>query len=94
MTTLQLRSNVESVPKPRQTLWRKLANGVVLLIDAYVEARRMRRGIRELSQLDDRMLSDIGVARSGIETALRRHPVDETRAARPTKPMPTLRMAA
>jgi uncharacterized protein YjiS (DUF1127 family) len=94
MTTLQLRSNVESAPAPRPALWRKLVNGIVLLIDAYAEARRMRLGMRELSQLDDRMLSDIGVARSGIETAVRGRPVDETRVVRPTKPMPTLRMAA
>jgi uncharacterized protein YjiS (DUF1127 family) len=96
MTTLQLRSNVESAPKPRRTLWRKLVDGIVLLIDAYAEARRMRLGMRELSQLDDRMLADIGVARSGIEAAVRGRAVDETWAVRPAKPVsaPALRMAA
>jgi uncharacterized protein YjiS (DUF1127 family) len=96
MTTLQLRSNVESAPKPRRTLWQKLVGGIVLLIEAFAEARRLRQGIRELSKLDDRMLSDIGVARSGIEVAVRGRPVDESRAVRPTKPVsaPALRMAA
>ena len=94
MTTVQLRSNVKSAPVPRPTLWRKLVNGIVLLAEAYAEARRLRQGIRELSQFDDRMLSDIGVARSGIEAAVRGRPVDETRAVRPTKALPALRMAA
>jgi Domain of unknown function (DUF1127) len=33
--------------------------------------QRLRRAIRELQRLDDRTLSDIGISRSGIETAVR-----------------------
>jgi uncharacterized protein YjiS (DUF1127 family) len=58
------------VPKPR-SLWRRLRNGVANLIAALVQAHRMRQGIRALQGLDDRMLADIGVPRSGIEAAVR-----------------------
>jgi uncharacterized protein YjiS (DUF1127 family) len=33
--------------------------------------RRVRRGIRELSQLDDRMLADIGLTRGNVMDAAR-----------------------
>ena len=41
--------------------------------------RRIRRGIRELSQLDDRMLADIGLRRGNVTHAARngRLPVND-----------------
>jgi len=57
-------------PKPR-SLWRRVGDGIVRMIEVLAEARRRRRAIRAMQRLDDRMLADIGVSRSGIEAAVR-----------------------
>jgi len=56
---------------PPPSVWRWLANAIVIVIDTFVEAHHLRKGIVALQQLDDRMLADIGVTRSGIEAAVR-----------------------
>ena len=58
----------ESGPR---SIWSRLGNGIVIVFEAFVEAYRLHKGITALQQLDDRMLADIGVTRSGIESAVR-----------------------
>jgi Domain of unknown function (DUF1127) len=41
----------------------------VLLLRRFAK-QRLRRAIRELERFDDRRLADIGISRSGIETAV------------------------
>ena len=55
-------------PRP---IWRRFGDGIMIVIQSFVEAYHLRKGIRQLEQLDDRMLADIGVTRSGIEAAVR-----------------------
>jgi uncharacterized protein YjiS (DUF1127 family) len=57
-----------SEPPP---LWRRIGNGIMIVIHAFIEAYHLRKSIRALEKLDDRMLADIGVTRSGIEAAVR-----------------------
>jgi uncharacterized protein YjiS (DUF1127 family) len=45
--------------------------------------RQRRVAVARLSALDDRMLKDIGLHRSGIEAAVRGRPVERYRAATP-----------
>jgi uncharacterized protein YjiS (DUF1127 family) len=47
-------------------LWNAFASSVSRLAKAYAEHRRARRAITELSDLSDRMLKDIGLARHDI----------------------------
>ena len=57
----------------RQTPWLGLLADAVLARAARVAtAARARRDIRLLSELDDGMLRDIGIARSDVERAVRR----------------------
>lgn len=53
-----LRRGIEAWP------WRQSA-------EKTVEEKEIRRAIRELGQLSDRELRDLGIARSGIESAVR-----------------------
>jgi hypothetical protein len=65
------------------------------MIEAFDEARRLRQGIRELQTLDDRMLADIGIVRSGIESAVRGHDPDLVpRSQQPTTTKRSLALAA
>jgi uncharacterized protein YjiS (DUF1127 family) len=57
-------------PRPRFS-WRRLSDGIVMLIESFAEARRLRQAMRALHKLDDRMLADIGIGRGGIEAAVR-----------------------
>ncbi len=50
------------------TAW--LTEGLAALATGIVRAARLRRDMRRLSEMDDRMLRDIGLARSEIERAV------------------------
>src|SRR5712672_3642742 len=79
----------------RRSYWRRFVDGILLLIDAFDEARRLRQSIRELQMLDDRTLADIGLVRSGIESAVRGPDPDLVpRSPQPTTTKPTLALAA
>jgi uncharacterized protein YjiS (DUF1127 family) len=56
---------------PRQSFWRRLTRLAGILIESIREARDMRANIRALHVLEDRVLADIGIARCGIEAAVR-----------------------
>lgn len=59
-------------------LWNHLASTVSSVAEAYGEHRRATRAITELSDLSDRMLKDIGLARHDIpRVAAYGHGVDE-----------------
>lgn len=45
--------------------------GIINIGRRYAERHRRHRAFRELSALDDRMLKDLGVHRSQIETIVR-----------------------
>jgi uncharacterized protein YjiS (DUF1127 family) len=47
-------------------LWSAFVSAASSLAKAYVEHRRAKRAITELSDLSDRMLKDIGLARHDI----------------------------
>ena len=47
-------------------LWDHFASTVSSVANAYAEHRRARRAVTELSDLSDRMLKDIGLARGDI----------------------------
>ena len=57
-------------PEP-PPVWRRIGHGIMIVIHAFIDAYHLRKGIRELESLDDRMLADIGITRSGIEAAVR-----------------------
>jgi uncharacterized protein YjiS (DUF1127 family) len=59
----------QSPPPP--PVWRRLVNAIVIVIEAFVEAYHLRKSIRALQKLDDRMLADIGVARHQIPDLVR-----------------------
>jgi uncharacterized protein YjiS (DUF1127 family) len=50
----------------------RLARRAAALIELYTHERRIAHDVRYLSSFDDRMLSDIGLARCEIEGAVRR----------------------
>jgi uncharacterized protein YjiS (DUF1127 family) len=56
---------------PRSLWWRKLGQSLGRLRSAVAAAQRRRLGIHQLQRLDDRMLADIGISRSQIESAAR-----------------------
>jgi uncharacterized protein YjiS (DUF1127 family) len=82
----------QSPPPP--PVWRRLVNAIVIVIESFVEAYRMRKGIVALQQLDDRMLADIGVTRSGIEAAVRHGERKAAPAPRPAEAVQPLAKAA
>jgi len=43
----------------------------MIVLEAFVEAYRLRKDIGALHKLDDRTLEDLGITRSGIEAAVR-----------------------
>jgi uncharacterized protein YjiS (DUF1127 family) len=51
--------------------WRRVADAIVVVFEAFLEARAMRLALRDLHGFDDRMLADLGISRSGIEAAVR-----------------------
>jgi uncharacterized protein YjiS (DUF1127 family) len=53
------------------TCFATLAELVRRGVEWLVTKRRIRRGMNELSALDDRMLADIGLSRSGIDYTVR-----------------------
>jgi uncharacterized protein YjiS (DUF1127 family) len=53
------------------SVWGRVATAVTRVVHSAVEEWLMRRAIRELSGLDDRMLRDIGIKRSEIESRVR-----------------------
>lgn len=80
----------QSPPPP--PVWRRLVNAIVIVLEAFVEAYHLRKSIRALQKLDDRMLADIGVPRSGIEAAVRRG--DRKMTAQPAEAVRPLAKAA
>jgi len=56
-------------PGSRGTEW--LKDSLIKLAKRIARAERIRRDMRRLSEMDDYMLRDIGLARSEIERAVR-----------------------
>ena len=56
-------------PGTSGTAW--LKESLLGLAKRVARAERVRRDMRRLSEMDDRMLRDIGLARSEIESAVR-----------------------
>jgi uncharacterized protein YjiS (DUF1127 family) len=61
-------------PCPWRAAWGRGMQALTRLIRAIAKERRERRTIRTLNALDDRMLADIGVARSEIDLVARGGP--------------------
>ncbi len=55
----------------RPAAFADIASRVRNLLAEFIKARALRRAEKELMQLDDRMLKDIGLARSEISSAVR-----------------------
>ena len=51
--------------------WRSMALGLHTYLTSRAEQRRLLRAERQLEGLDDRMLKDIGIARSEIRRVVR-----------------------
>jgi len=65
-----------AIPRPARTgraTWRLLARAVTRIVRKGVDAWQVRQSIRNLQSLNDRMLADVGISRSEIEPAARRH---------------------
>jgi uncharacterized protein YjiS (DUF1127 family) len=92
--TIQFPAKLAAVPAPRRTIWQRVGSTIVLAIKTVWEAWCRRESIRALNELDDRMLADIGISRSGIEAAVRGDPTFASHAKRSKKPTPELRKAA
>jgi uncharacterized protein YjiS (DUF1127 family) len=64
-------SAVARAPHPQRAWWPRIAQTLARLGRALAVERRRRRGIRQLQNLDERALADIGVGRGEIKSAAR-----------------------
>ena len=64
--------DVRSRPRSRSRWVRSLSAILSRLTTSFKAALRARRATAELAEMDDRMLRDMGISRSEIETAVRR----------------------
>jgi uncharacterized protein YjiS (DUF1127 family) len=55
----------------RRLGWRRIASGVQTYLASKVQQRRLLRAERQLEDMDDRMLKDIGIGRSEIRRVVR-----------------------
>ena len=59
------------LPLPRYVVWHKLADAARTIAAGFAERRRLHRCERELQNLDDRILKDIGFSRQSINSIVR-----------------------
>ena len=65
-------SSMRSIAPVRSAAWsRRILESIARGVAGLAREIRMRRDLRRLSGLDDAMLRDIGVARGGLENAVR-----------------------